>query len=217
MATPPSLSEKSDVQFILPARFTSVEQVPVPQNKRILIKQIPQRAVAVIKFTGFATEARCLKKLRRLYDMLLEESLHTATEYVELEAPQVEADVQKGPPLFNPDTVPWSVAEYHPYLTLPVMRRNEVWLDLRSDNPALLQLIAQYQAAHPEEVTEEKTCGGGGGGGARAKGGAEGGAEGGAVEHELEYREVQPPPVGKLHQTIQQQQREADAEEPPSF
>lgn len=151
VATPPALSKQSDLQFILPERFTSVEQVPAPKNPRIQIKQIPERSVAVVKFSGIATEARCRKKLRRLYDMLLEENLYNGKS-VQLDGPpvpQVEgqegAQAEKGPPIFDPNQIPWTVAEYHPYLTLPPLRRNEVWIDLLAENPALQELVAQYE------------------------------------------------------------------------
>jgi len=71
----PVIREKSHIQFVLPAIYTSFEQVPVPTNPRINIRQIPERIVAVHTIYGQCLRSQYLKKLSELYEMLVEDKM----------------------------------------------------------------------------------------------------------------------------------------------
>jgi hypothetical protein len=137
------------LQYILPSHFTSIEEIPKPQNTDVMIRQIPQRAMAVLKFSGFNSRERSHRKLLKLRDMLLREGL--------LGEPRR---------YLNPDdpehTMDWSVAEYHPYVTLPFLRRNEIWVELPMEhNPALQKLLNAQRGADASADAPKKEEGDG--------------------------------------------------------
>jgi hypothetical protein len=133
VVTPPALADDCDLQYILPSHFTRIDEIPTPQNKDIVIRQIPERAVAVLKFSGINSRERSHRKLLKLRDLLLREGLLA----------QQRSDLAPDDP---EHTLNWSVAEYHPYVTLPFLRRNEVWVELpREHNPALQRLLDSHR------------------------------------------------------------------------
>jgi len=91
------------VRFIMPAGYT-MATLPTPKNPAVLLREIPARRYAAIRFTGLAGE----DSLRR----------HTEQLRSYLDSRQLAAP---GPP---------SYAFYNPPWTLPFLRRNEVLLEL---------------------------------------------------------------------------------------
>ncbi len=89
----------SRVSFMMPAEYT-LETLPVPADSSVRIVQKEGIKAAVLKFAGYATEERVMKKEARLRE-LLEKDGHRILSSVQLA-------------LYNP---PW---------TPPFMRRNEV-------------------------------------------------------------------------------------------
>ena len=122
------------MQFVLPSDYTSLEQIPIPSNKRVAIKSIPSKLVAVTKFSGSYSKDYFDKKLKELYEHILADSL--VPEYDQDLAPPI--DNSKG----DITTLKWNAAQYHPPFTIPFLRRNEVWIELcKSNNPQLCALI----------------------------------------------------------------------------
>ena len=93
-----------DMAFILTPEF-SVDSAPKPTNPAIHIVEMPARRVAVIKFSGLASDD----------DIAAEtESLHRWIDAAGLE--------ETGPP---------EMAQYNPPWTIPSLRRNEVLMPIR--------------------------------------------------------------------------------------
>jgi len=129
--TSPVITESNEevMQFVLPAEYTSLEQVPKPLDKRVVIKLIPSKLIAVTRFSGSYNKDYFDKKLRELHGYVLADSLE----------PEFEND-----PMDKADAtcVKWSVAQYHPPFTIPFLRRNEVWIELsKANNPKLSTVL----------------------------------------------------------------------------
>lgn len=236
--TAPVLTQNNYMQFILPQKYERVDQVPTPTNPSVIIKEAPQRIVAVYKFSGACTREQCTKKLKKLHKMLVADQLlegpaaaslaaqppaggfsassaadtaaaaSAQAEFTgKMEQPASEPPAQaeelsatagaKGPAQEEPaqqkekaekgereedlsgfvaDALSWLVAQYHPPWTLPFLRRNEVWIELDPQIPAvvtLLQQYQQYQQAQQEQDAEGQVESGMKGGAAEVGAGAE--------------------------------------------
>jgi hypothetical protein len=51
--------------------------------------------------------------------------------------------------------VHWSLARYHPHLTFPAFRRNEVWIDLDASHSAVADRVQQYHFKRNQLATEK--------------------------------------------------------------
>lgn len=112
------------MQFVLPFEFKTIESIPRPLNKKIHIKMIPHRVLAVTKFSGSYNKQVCSEK----FDKLLEAAREAK--------------------LLDPSATPqWSVAQYHPPFTIPFLRRNEVWIELSEQFPEVAKLIREAEQA----------------------------------------------------------------------
>lgn len=49
--TAPVLSGKNSISFVMPEEYT-LENTPTPNDKKVRIKEIPERDIAVLKFSG---------------------------------------------------------------------------------------------------------------------------------------------------------------------
>ncbi|MEM8843577.1 MAG: heme-binding protein [Pseudomonadota bacterium] len=91
------------VYFVMPAKFT-LDTLPIPANNKIQLIEIPAKEFAVIQFSGRATENDLTLYEDQLKDYILKEALNTISE-----------------PIY---------AFYNPPWTLPILRRNEVMIEL---------------------------------------------------------------------------------------
>lgn len=91
------------VAFVLPPGYT-LETVPPPNNPSIRIREIPTRRLAVLRFSGYATNPVVEEKRERLAALLARDGLRPAGGFVE--------------------------AYYNPPWTPPFMRRNEVMVEI---------------------------------------------------------------------------------------
>ena len=89
--------------FVMPAEYT-LEKLPEPLDKRITIKKVESKKIAVFTFSGFYSEKKINEKKQLLKQYLDRDDL----EY---------------------STVSW--AGYNPPWTPPFMRRLEVWAELK--------------------------------------------------------------------------------------
>ncbi|MEM6730372.1 MAG: heme-binding protein [Myxococcota bacterium] len=89
------------VQFIMPASFT-LETTPKPNDSRIRIREIPERTLAVRRYSGRWT----LSNLEREEGALREALVHAQLEIV--------------------GAMEW--ARFNSPFSLPFLRRNEVWI-----------------------------------------------------------------------------------------
>lgn len=91
------------VQFTMPAKY-SMQTLPVPNDPRVVIKEIPARRLAVYTYSGSWSEKRFNEKLAMFKAALARENLK-----------------EKGEPSFARFNSPWQ---------LWFLRRNEIWLEL---------------------------------------------------------------------------------------
>ncbi len=90
------------VQFTMPRTFT-LETLPVPNDERVRIRKIPERRLAVFRYTGTWSEQRYNDKLKEFIAVLKQDGVLTA-----------------GEPVF---------ARYNPPFMPSFLRRNEIWLE----------------------------------------------------------------------------------------
>ena len=91
------------VQFMMPAQFT-LETLPEPLDPRVKLKAVPGGRVAVVRFSGFWSEANYQEHLQKLQRTIESAGLRPT-----------------GSPIYSrydPPWIPW------------FMRRNEIWLRL---------------------------------------------------------------------------------------
>lgn len=116
MTAPVVRSETTDgkktMQFILPAEYDSLSKIPKPTNTAVHIEEIPPQVGAVHVYSGTFDESRSREMASRLATQLQEDGIDVTTDYV-MENYQF-----------------WG---YNPPFTLPMFRRNEVWVTLRPE------------------------------------------------------------------------------------
>ena len=114
--TAPVISEKHTglamqgrymISFVMPSKYT-LETLPVPRDARVKILQVKRHIAAVTKFSGYATEKRILHSRQLLRQMLVRDRIKTKPGY--------------------------KVAQYDPPFTFPLIKKNEVIIDLLDDD-----------------------------------------------------------------------------------
>ena len=104
------------MQFILPAEYTSVEQIPKPTNPAVTIQTIPSSMGAVHRYSGSFDDDRAATMAQALAIQLQQDGLSDSnmadTEWVQRH---------------------YQFWGYNPPFTLPPFRRNEVWLPLTEE------------------------------------------------------------------------------------
>ncbi len=91
------------VQFVLP-KGVSAASAPQPLDPRVQLRDVSPMKVAVIRYTGFWSDANYNEHLSQLQSALHAAGLNAS-----------------GPPIYSRYDPPW---------TLWFMRRNEIWLPL---------------------------------------------------------------------------------------
>lgn len=92
---------KWHISFFMPAQYT-MDNIPQPNDQRVLLKMIPARLVAAVTYSGTWSRSRYEKNRVFLENMLAEKALKPAGEYIFAR--------------YNPPFMPW------------FLRRNEVLL-----------------------------------------------------------------------------------------
>ena len=107
--TAPVIQQKSGtvwlMAFVLPSNY-SVATAPVPLDTTVIIKEIPGKKVAVIRYSGSLSEQGIEEKSEELQNWLSEQGYKAIS--------------------------PSRSAAYDPPWTLPFLRRNEVHIDIES-------------------------------------------------------------------------------------
>jgi hypothetical protein len=101
--TAPVLSDSESMAFVMPENFR-LETTPEPVDTRIEIQQIPERDVAVLRFSGRWTESSFRKKSKELLEAVRKAEIKTEGGVFSL--------------LYNSPFTPW------------FMRRNEVAVEV---------------------------------------------------------------------------------------
>lgn len=94
---------KKIIAFVMPSDKT-MENLPVPNDSHVILRSVPARKMAVLKYSGTWSEERYQEKLKELQTLLSEKNIKA-----------------KGEPLlarYNPPWIPW------------FLRRNEVLIEV---------------------------------------------------------------------------------------
>lgn len=105
MTAPVSMQESDGrwrVTFAMPASYT-METLPRPNNAAVTLREIPETRVAVIRFSGVASERKVAEKTSELLAWLSEKGLSPTGDR--------------------------ELARYNPPWTLPFLRRNEILME----------------------------------------------------------------------------------------
>lgn len=106
--TTPIIESKNDetytMTFILPSIYT-IHNAPFPRDKRIELKEIPSKRIAVLTFGWYASPKRVSQKIAKLKTILSQDQFTI-----------------NGQPL---------VAQYNPPFAFPLLMRNEIWIPVR--------------------------------------------------------------------------------------
>jgi SOUL heme-binding protein len=93
------------IRFVMPASYT-IDTLPRPRNTAVRLKQVGRRRFAVIRFFGIANSTNLRHRTEQLQAFLKENNLNAGSAPV--------------------------YAFYNPPWTLPVLRRNEVLIEISS-------------------------------------------------------------------------------------
>ena len=93
------------LQFVMPEEYT-LKTLPKSTDSRITLKENPKKKYAVLRFSGRPTDSNVAEHEALLRSIIKQHGLKIT-----------------GTPLYNYYNPPW---------TLPFMRRNEIWFELRS-------------------------------------------------------------------------------------
>jgi hypothetical protein len=114
------------MQFILPAKYDSLDKIPKPTNPAVHIKVIPPQIGAVHRFSGTHSDSKNRDIATELATQLQKNGVDVSVDYV-LEHYQF-----------------WG---YNPPFTIPIFRRNEIWVELSA-----AQVETLIEGYSPEEA-----------------------------------------------------------------
>lgn len=95
-----------EMTFMMPSKY-KLEDLPLPKDPRVKLKVMPARTLAVIRFSGFWSDEKNRKMAGDLQDWLTQ-----LNKYESVSAPMF--------------------AGYDPPWTLPLLRRNEMMIEVRT-------------------------------------------------------------------------------------
>jgi hypothetical protein len=98
--------------FIMPSQYKSLSDLPIPNDPRVTLTQIPESTFAVIRFSGWVNEDIRMAKERELRESV--EKLNTSKGTKEV--------------VLDEDSKRVQMAQYDPPWTIPFMRTNEVMI-----------------------------------------------------------------------------------------
>lgn len=114
MTSPVTMEQQSNksttVSFIMPSKYTSIDDLPKPVNDQVILKQVPARIMAALTWNGgMVSEERKSDKVDALLDIMSEEGLRAV------------------------NTGNQHLWQYHPPFAPSYMRVNEVLLEVEDD------------------------------------------------------------------------------------
>ena len=118
------------VDHCLPFDIQTLEQAPTPLDKRVRLRLVPPRLIAVRTFSGWYTDATGKEQYKTLQKGLVDSSLIPSTSPSPSVFPKEGGEEQQ-----------YEISQYHPPFTLPFLRRNEVWVELQQSLPAVKKLL----------------------------------------------------------------------------
>ena len=106
------------MQFFLPSKYDSLDKIPTPTNPDVTIAEVPPALGAVHRYSGTFSETKSRKKAQALVEAL--------------QADGAEVDTDKAMREYQF----WG---YNPPFTIPIFRRNEVWIELSQEQVDMLK------------------------------------------------------------------------------
>lgn len=100
--------EMTTVAFVMEKKY-SIDTLPIPNDERIRIREVPARVVAVRRYSGRWTDAKYQRNKALLVQAMSNENLESVGEPI--------------------------LARYNSPFSLPFMRRNEVMFEIRASDP----------------------------------------------------------------------------------
>merc|ERR1712194_100854 len=107
------------MKFFLPAEYDSMEKIPKPTDSAVKIAEVPPQVGVVHRYSGSFSEKLHDEKAKALSAQLREDGIDRMTEEYVLQHYQF-----------------WG---FNPPFTIPMFRRNEVWLELTPEEVEILQ------------------------------------------------------------------------------
>jgi hypothetical protein len=124
------------MQFILPAEYDSMDKIPKPTNPNVHVKELEPSVGVVHRYSGFFNDKINTEKAKELAAQLKADGLVSLSEESVVEQFQF-----------------WG---YNPPYTIPMFRRNEVWLELKdADAQELISKFGPPSSEDKQEATEE--------------------------------------------------------------
>jgi SOUL heme-binding protein len=114
------------MQFVLPAEYNELSKIPRPTNPKVHIKELPPQVGAVHRYSGSMDDVQSEKIAMQLADQLRKDGIDISDEFVAKN---------------------YNFWGYNPPFCLPAFRRNEIWIELTTDQ--VEQLVKDF---NPEEI-----------------------------------------------------------------
>jgi len=112
MTAPVVTNQNKRMSFFLPETYDSFAKIPKPTNPNVAITELPPSMGAAHTFTGSCDDARAKGKAQQLIRQLQKDGI-SLDEKSALEA--------------------FELWQFHPPFTIPMLRKNVVWLHLNQD------------------------------------------------------------------------------------
>lgn len=109
VVTSEDMAGHKTMQFMLPTEYDSLKKIPRPTNPAVHIKEIPPQVGAVHRYSGTFSDSKAREMATELATQLQNDGVDVSVEYV-LENFQF-----------------WG---FNPPFTIPMLRRNEIWVEL---------------------------------------------------------------------------------------
>lgn len=109
MTAPVIKDQASGMQFVLPAKFDDISKIPSPTDSDVKIITLPAQTGAVSTFSGWVSPSQAQQQKLNLYDALSPAGI----------------ELNEGNQ--------WQLWQYNPPFTIPWLRRNEIWVELKEE------------------------------------------------------------------------------------
>jgi hypothetical protein len=119
--------ENCTMKFFLPAEYDDLSKIPKPVNPAVKIQEIPPQTGAVHRFSGYRSQEKNQKIAKEIAQQLMADGVDGMSEDHVLQNYEY-----------------WG---YNPPFTLPMFRRNEVWISLTQSQ--VDHLINKFEADAP--------------------------------------------------------------------
>lgn len=107
------------MKFILPSKYDDISKIPKPKNSdKVSIREVAPAVGAVHQFSGAFDDSHCEEKARALAAQLIGDGISLPT--------GKDGEVELG-------KINYEWWGYNPPFTIPMLRRNEIWIELTEE------------------------------------------------------------------------------------